>query len=88
MNPDTIKKFSRIRVRKAFTQVVTLSHNRKQPDIEFLVSRLSTKTYIFVASWGEFRPSIEDIVVLTSLPLFGDNHVIMMVLKGEDKKKN
>lgn len=38
----------------------------------FLVSKWSTKSHTFVASWGEFCPTLEDVIVLTGVPLFGE----------------
>lgn len=39
------------------------------------------------ASWGEFDPSLEDMIVLISVPLVGDSHAIGMTLKGDDQKR-
>lgn len=36
---------------------------------------------MFMASWEEFSPSLEDMAVLTSLPLFGEAHAIEVTLK-------
>lgn len=48
---------------------------RKIEVLEFLMSRWSTETCTFTASSGEFGPNLEDVVMLTSLPVFGDAQV-------------
>lgn len=40
-----------------------------------------------MASLSEFGPSLEDVVILSSLPLFEDTHGVGMVLQVEDKEK-
>lgn len=40
-----------------------------------------------MASCGEFGPSVENVVVLTSLPLFEVTHVVSVILEGDDKMK-
>lgn len=40
-----------------------------------------------MAPWGEFRPSLENVAALTSLPIFGESHVMGIVLSEKDKKK-
>lgn len=41
----------------------------------------------FIGSWGEFGPSLEDVVVLTSLLLFSEAHAITLTLDGEGQKR-
>lgn len=36
---------------------------------------------------GEFGPTLEDVDVLTSLPMFGQSHATCIVLGGNDKEK-
>lgn len=40
-----------------------------------------------MASRGEFGRSLEDVVVLTSLLLFDDAHIIRVTVDGEDQNK-
>lgn len=47
---------------------------------------MSTETHIFVVFWGEFGSLLEDIAILTSLPLFKDAHAIG-TLEEEDQKR-
>lgn len=48
---------------------------------------------MFAAAWGEFRLSLEDLTMLTSLqgdghvPLFGAQHSTKVTLSGGDQKK-
>lgn len=65
--------------------------NRSPMDFEFLFSRWSTESHTFVTAWGEFCPTLEDVVVLTGLPLFGGANTIVMprssnlILDKDDK---
>lgn len=52
--------------------------NRSPMDLEFLISRWSTESHTFVTAWGEFCPTLEDVTVLTSLPVFGESMAIKM----------
>lgn len=63
-----------------------MSVERNLEDLEFLMSRWSIKTHIFVASWGEFGPTVEDVATLTSLPLFGDAQVAHFKPTDKDSK--
>lgn len=60
---------------------------RNLADLEFLMSRWNTKTHTFVASWGKFSTLLEDVAMLTSLPLFGKAHAIRVTLSKEDQKR-
>lgn len=55
---------------------------RNQLDLAFLVSRWSSHSHTFVAAWGEFCPSLEDVAMLTNLPLFGHT-LVLDALDGE-----
>lgn len=61
---------------KALNLSKTLVINRSPLDLEFLISRWSIESHIFVAAWGEFGPTLEDVVVLTGLPVFGEVQAI------------
>lgn len=41
----------------------------------------------FIASWGEFRPTLKDMVSLTMLPIYRERKSMGEVLKGEDEDK-
>lgn len=49
---------------------------RNPVDLAFLVSRWSLSSHTFLAAWGEFCPSLEDMVMFTGLPIFGNYHVM------------
>lgn len=34
--------------------------------------------HAFLAAWGEFGPTLEDVIVLTGLTIFGDSKAIAM----------
>lgn len=65
--------------------------NRSPMDLDFLISWWSSESHTFVTAWGEFCPTLEDVVILTGLPLFGEAKTIVMpessevVLDAEDK---
>ena len=40
--------------------------------LETLIGRWSVKTHTFVLEWGEMTPTLEDVVALTGLELYGD----------------
>lgn len=63
-----------------------MSIERNSKDLEFLVLRWSIETHTFVASWGEFGPTLEDVVALMSLPLFGDAQVTHFKFMDKDSK--
>lgn len=48
------------------------SSGKKSKDLEFLLSRWRTEIHSFFTLWGEFGPTLEDVMMLTSLPTFGD----------------
>lgn len=72
--------------------VLRPSHNAMQADMErnqldltFLVSRWSSHSHTFVAAWGEFCPFLEDVAMLTNLPLFGHT-LVLDALEGEGEQ--
>lgn len=48
---------------------------------------MSVETYTFVAAWGEFGPPLEDVAMLTSLPMFGEAHAASLYPDYIDKKR-
>lgn len=49
---------------------------RSPLDLEFLISRWSIECHTFVTVWCEFCPTLENIVVLTGLLVFGKSRAI------------
>lgn len=45
-------------------------------DLEFLILRWSTESHTFVIAWSELCPTLEDVVVLTGHPVFGESKAI------------
>lgn len=45
------------------------------------------ESHKFLATWGEFIPTLEDVASLTMLPLFGEMNAIGIVLKEGDQTK-
>lgn len=60
---------------------------RKLANLEFHVLRKMVDTHTFVALWGKFGPSLQDVAMLTSLPLFGEAHATSLYPGEEDKKR-
>lgn len=48
-------------IMRAITQAWKIAVERNSEDLEFLMSRWSTDIHTFVASWGEFGQTIEDV---------------------------
>lgn len=76
------KKYSDSIVSVGIGKALSLSKNlfiNKNPmDLEFLISRWSIETHTFVTAWRDICPTIEDVVVLIDLPLFGEVKIIAM----------
>lgn len=52
--------------------VKTTSINVRHNDIEFLISHWSIETHTFIAAWREFDLTLEDVMALSYLPIFGE----------------
>lgn len=64
---------------KALNLSKTLIINKRPLGLELLISWWSTESHTFVAAWDEFGPTLEDVVVLTGLPIFGESRAIAML---------
>lgn len=67
----------KVNAEKALNLVRT---SRKHGDLEFLISRWRIESHIFVAAWGEFGPTFEDVLALAKLPLFRVSHDMGIIL--------
>lgn len=63
---------------KALNLSKNLFINRNPMDLKFLISRSSVELHMFVPAWGEFCPTLEDVVMLTSLPLLREVKTVMI----------
>lgn len=79
--------FNEVGVLKAIVRARSIAIERNPVDLEFLMSRRSVETHIFVSAWGEFTPSLKDVAMLMSLPFFGEAHSTGVTLKEKDQKK-
>lgn len=86
--PGVKKLFKRLGIMKAITQGRSTAIARNLPHLGFLISRWSTETHTFVVSYVEFISSLENVVVLTLLPLFGDAHSSRVTLSGEANRRS
>ncbi|KAI5323124.1 hypothetical protein L3X38_032196 [Prunus dulcis] len=55
--------------------------------LRHMVRRWSTETHIFICSWGEFTPTLEDVANIFHLPLCGSQDPFHIVLTPEDELK-
>lgn len=55
--------------------------------LRHVVRRWSTDTHTFICSWGEFTPTLEDVVNLLHLPVSGNQDPFNILLSAEDKKR-
>lgn len=51
---------------------VQMDVDRNPVDMSFLISRWSSYSHTFEATWGEFCTSLEDVYMITGLPTFRD----------------
>lgn len=81
-------------IRKPLNLSKGLAIDRSPEGIEFLISRWSTESHNFIATWDEFCLTLEDIVVFTIFPCLEKQRPssYLMVLKkisldGEGERK-
>lgn len=60
-----------------------LAINRCLEDLEFLISRWTVESHTFIEAWGQFCPTLEDVIVLTGLSLWRSRAITM--LEDSDK---
>lgn len=68
--PHFSNKISQVGIRKALNLSKGLAINRSPEDMEFLISRWSIKSRTFITVWGEFCPTLEDVVVFLSVFIY------------------
>lgn len=68
---------------KALNLSKTLYINKSPADLEFLIFRWSVESHTFVTAWGEFFPTLEDVVVLTGLPFLGEAKAVVLPENSE-----
>lgn len=49
--------------------------------------RRSVETHTFIAAWGKFGPTLEDVLDLMALPLYGETNSIGVTFEEEDEDK-
>ena len=50
----------------------------------YIISRWSTQTHTFIAAWGEFTPTLEDVYILLKLSEFGKTDITTLVASQEE----
>lgn len=68
--PGVLKKLNEARMEKAVTCLKLVSLKKQHEELELLVSCQSTELHTFVATWGEFTLTLEDMARLTLLLMF------------------
>lgn len=53
--------------------------NKSPLDLEFLISRWSVESHTFVAAWGEFGPTLEDVIVPTGLAILTNQGLLLLL---------
>jgi len=51
----------------------------------YLISRWSTQTHTFIAAWGEFTPTLEDVYILLKLFEFGKTEITTLMASQEEE---
>lgn len=75
-----------VRVKKAFDCPRVHSITRVHEDLEFLVSRWCVESHKFC--WlGRVGPTLEDVLNLMALPLYGETNTMGVTFEGEDEDK-
>lgn len=72
-------------IRKALENAKSLFVIRKHNGLELLISYWSIEIHTFIASWGEFRTTLEDVSAIVRLYLFGDHNATGITLEKTRK---
>lgn len=64
-----------------------MSITRSHADLEYLISRWSTKTHTFVTSWGEFTPIPKDVSVIFRLQVSVDDGAMGFIMFDKERGK-
>lgn len=73
---DMGKFLEDVGVLRPLQYAIQMDVDRSPVDLAFLISRWSSYSHTFIAAWGEFCPSLEDVFMLTGLSTFGDYHTV------------
>ncbi|KAL4327156.1 hypothetical protein AHAS_Ahas13G0071900 [Arachis hypogaea] len=68
---DFVRRLKFAGVAEAIRTSAGLGVQRNGYDMSLLWQRWCSQTHTFLTSWGEFSPTLEDVVVLLQLPVFG-----------------
>lgn len=82
---DMGKFLEEVGVLRPIQYALLMDVDRSLADVAFLTFRWSSYSHTFVVAWGEFCPSLEEVVKLTNLPVFGTYHAVD-VLDNEGEK--
>lgn len=93
-NPDFSKNITQTGIRKALSLLEGIAINKSHEDMEFKISWWSIASHTFMTVWGEVHLTLEDVVVLTGLPFFGETRTKILpedttevILDEEGKRK-
>lgn len=81
------KLLNRVGVLNAIYYIRSIIVEKNPADLEFLISRWSTETYIFVAACGKFSSLSEDVPVLMSLPIFSEALIIGLLWRERTRRR-
>ncbi|XP_021826614.1 uncharacterized protein LOC110767396 isoform X2 [Prunus avium] len=55
--------------------------------LRHVIRRWSSETHTFICSWGEFTPTLEDVVNILHLPIVGNQDPFNIILDAKDKER-
>lgn len=85
--PKTSNKMLSVKIKKAWNCSRILSIVRVYGDLELLVLRWSEESHTFVATWREFVRTLEEVLDIMALSLYGESNVLDLTVAREDKEK-
>lgn len=85
--PSMSKKLLELRIMRSITQSRRIAVEKNSKDLVFLLSSWSIETHSFVTSCEEFSLTLEDVMMLTSLPAFDDIQVTHFKLSDKENKE-
>lgn len=74
-------------VRKDLDVSTSMSMTKSYDDLKLLISCWSVDKHAFIASWGEFTPTLEDVAVMFYISLFADYSARGIILTEEEEER-
>lgn len=84
--PEYAAKLNRAGVKRSINITTAMDVKRDKAALAVLLARRNTCTHTFIVSWGEFTPTLEDVMELLQLLVFGDSDLAQFTLNSEEQK--